>query len=266
MRRFAVVEKEIGETPLMALEKYRARESLGDVPITYAGRLDPMASGKLLLLIGDECRRRARYDGLDKAYEFEVLFGISSDTGDILGLMERDQRSRAFTIEDMRAAIAPMRGIHVLPYPVYSSKPVDGKPLYMHAIEKGAHAVRTPERAVRIHAIHARDIRMISGADLLQTVEERIQRLRVDANDTNPHKDFRRDDVIARWRKSIEARDSYAIARVSAIVSSGTYIRSLAPLIGERLGTTALAFSIHRSTIGRYIGAFGRGFWAKTYK
>ena len=89
MRRYEIVEKSVGETPLQALEAFRERERLGGIPLTYAGRLDPMASGKLLILIGDECKKRDTYTGLDKRYRFEVLFGARTDTGDILGITER---------------------------------------------------------------------------------------------------------------------------------------------------------------------------------
>jgi len=47
------------------------------------------------------------------------------------------------------------------------------------------------------------------------------------------------------------------------VVSSGTYIRSLAPEIARRVGTVGLAYSIHRTEIGRYLGF---GFWLKRYQ
>ena len=47
-----LVYKNIGETPLEAIERAREEENIStDVPITYAGRLDPMAEGLLLVLV-----------------------------------------------------------------------------------------------------------------------------------------------------------------------------------------------------------------------
>ena len=65
MKRFVVLEKKVGETPLACLLSYKkAHPELGGIPASYAGRLDPMASGKLLILLGEECkkvwRRRSR--------------------------------------------------------------------------------------------------------------------------------------------------------------------------------------------------------------
>jgi tRNA U55 pseudouridine synthase TruB len=67
-----VIHKHIGETPLEALERFRrmqieketdldSKRNWQIVPMTYAGRLDPMAEGELLILIGDECRNKEKY-------------------------------------------------------------------------------------------------------------------------------------------------------------------------------------------------------------
>ena len=54
----------------------------------YCGRLDPMAKGKMLFLEGDERKQMEDYLQCDKEYEFEIGLGISTDTDDILGLIE----------------------------------------------------------------------------------------------------------------------------------------------------------------------------------
>ena len=130
----AIIEKELGESPLQALERFRASDPrLADVPLTYAGRLDPMAEGKLLVLIGEECKRKEEYLRLDKEYAFEILFGVSSDTGDVLGMPEACGLPPLKEDEVLKAAEG-MTGGHRLPYPAFSSKPVGGKPLFEHAL------------------------------------------------------------------------------------------------------------------------------------
>lgn len=87
MEPYVVLYKKVGQTPLHVLEAYKNEHpELANVPMAYAGRLDPMAEGKLLVLQGDECKVQEKYHSLDKEYEFEVLFGVSSDTADVLGL------------------------------------------------------------------------------------------------------------------------------------------------------------------------------------
>jgi len=57
--------------------------------ICYSGRLDPMARGIVLLLIGDETKQQSFYNMKDKTYQFEIVFGISTDTDDILGNIQK---------------------------------------------------------------------------------------------------------------------------------------------------------------------------------
>ena len=51
--------KEKGETPLERLDRFREENpEYGEVKLSYAGRLDPMAEGVMLILIGDENKER----------------------------------------------------------------------------------------------------------------------------------------------------------------------------------------------------------------
>ena len=83
--------KNLGETPLACLEKMRLEHGIGaEIPMTYAGRLDPMAEGVMILLVGEECKNKEQYLGLDKTYGFEVLVGFQTDTYDLLGLVKSE--------------------------------------------------------------------------------------------------------------------------------------------------------------------------------
>lgn len=80
--------KALGQTPLECLEELRvSRPDLADLPLTYAGRLDPLACGLLIVLAGEECKNKDQYLGLDKTYEFEMLVGFATDTYDLLGVV-----------------------------------------------------------------------------------------------------------------------------------------------------------------------------------
>ncbi len=72
--------KQWGETPLEALERVRLENPhVKNIPLSYAGRLDPLAEGVLLVLCGEANKSRSEYLGMDKEYECEVLFGIKTD-------------------------------------------------------------------------------------------------------------------------------------------------------------------------------------------
>eukprot|EP01126_Amoeba_proteus_P004804 TRINITY_DN11598_c0_g1_i2.p1 TRINITY_DN11598_c0_g1~~TRINITY_DN11598_c0_g1_i2.p1 ORF type:complete len:199 (-),score=41.36 TRINITY_DN11598_c0_g1_i2:15-611(-) len=57
-----------------------------NVKVGYAGRLDPMARGVLLCLVGEENKKRKSYEFSKKEYIFKSVLGLSTDTYDILGL------------------------------------------------------------------------------------------------------------------------------------------------------------------------------------
>ena len=251
---------------MQALEIFRKLwPELANLPLTYAGRLDPMAEGKLLILIGDECKKRTQYDGLDKEYEFEVLFGFKSDTGDVLGLAKLCGDVNVFSEKELKTAVEFFLGEQVLPYPAFSSKTVDGKPLFHHAIENNLDDIEIPTATVHVYQMRFCGTRSVSGRELVDDILEKIELLKVDTLDSRTGSGFRKEEICTRWRScKIEDSGQYTIARFKTTVSSGTYIRILAPLIAEKLRNYGLAYSIRRTKIGRYISVSKRfGFWRR---
>ncbi len=262
-----MIEKHVGETPLSAMEAWRAQEGVAPtVPLAYAGRLDPMASGSLLVLIGDECKRQKEYHGFDKEYQFEVLLGASSDTGDVLGIARLDSPAHHHAEKDIRVVVERMHGIHTLSYPKFSAKTVGGVPLHEKTLKGDLVDSDIPTYEARIKKITYRGMRTITSSDLLAQITEKIATI---PPVTDPRKalgaDFRRGEIIPRWHELLEQRDrNFQILSATAIVSSGTYIRTLSEEIGKQLGTEALAYSIHRSKIGTYLPlASSLGFWTR---
>lgn len=264
MQKYAVINKQVGETPLEAIESWRMRAGAAkDVPLAYAGRLDPMASGTLIVLIGDECKRQKEYQGFDKEYRFEVLVGFGSDTGDILGMAERGPES-SISEDKARHALHSLLGNRIFRYPRFSSRTVDGIPLHEWTLRGGLADDRIPTYVANVKRVRLHSMRTISGGDVHAYIHERIGRI---PPVTDPKKalgnDFRRGEILPQWDSLLEHQsERFTIIDASAIVSSGTYIRTLAEEIGRTLGTSGLAYSIHRTHIGTYRPLFGDfGFW-----
>ncbi|MEX0917918.1 MAG: hypothetical protein WDZ93_02080 [Candidatus Paceibacterota bacterium] len=271
MPRYAVIDKTVGETPLHALERYRqTSEALAAVPLAYAGRLDPMASGKLLILIGDECKRQKEYHGLDKEYRFEVLFGVGSDTGDVLGRLTYRSNPPEIDVADIERVTRSLSGTTPsLPYPKFSAKTVRGKPLHMWTLEGRLDEIEIPTATTTLYKLTCTGVRSVPATTIAEEVRAKIDTLPVV---TDPRKalgeDFRREKVLADWQRFEEeaGEHEYQVASYTCIASSGTYMRSLAEHIGDRFGVPALAYSIHRTKIGRYIPLLsGFGFWRRLY-
>jgi tRNA pseudouridine55 synthase len=269
MKRYGTIEKNLGETPLEALHRFRARESIAqDVPLAYAGRLDPMASGMLLVLIGDECKRQERYHALDKAYEFKILFGVGADTADVLGIIKH-QEPVTIDREELRTALRSLVGEITLPYPHFSSKTVQGKPLLVWTLEGRLHEIEIPVKTSRLHSLTCTEVLSVTGAEIYEEISRNIETVTiVTAKSKALGKDFRRDDVRASWRAFLDAhaKDIFSLATCTCICSSGTYMRTLAEEIAGRLNVHGLAFSIKRTRIGRYRHIGILGIWSKTFR
>lgn len=266
--RYTTTEKLVGETPLVSLERVREKLKLScTVPLAYAGRLDPMASGKLLILIGDECKVQEKYHAFDKEYEVEILLGVRSDSGDVLGLVASGP-STVITEESALHILRSNIGNIKLPYPHFSSKTVKGKPLHTWALENKLSEIEIPIKESTIHRLSYTGLRTVSKEEMLKAIRTKIETIpKVTDERKAIGADFRREDVRASW-DDIErnTEKSYQILSFTCIASSGTYMRSLGEKIAQDLGTTGLAYSIHRTKIGRYISIIKKyGFWIKQF-
>ena len=269
MQRFIVLEKSVGQTPLECAEQWREdHPELGDVPLAYAGRLDPMASGKLLVLIGDECKRQEQYHNLDKSYQFEILFGTKSDTADVLGLLQwADEAQVSFA--DLRRVCSQLTGAIELPYPHFSSKTVQGKPLHTWTLEGRLDEIAIPKKQSTIYKLKPLTLRTEPAEKIYKTALKNINSIpKVTDERKALGNDFRRADVRASWKHWLEINHnkSFQIATINCTASSGTYMRTLAEVIAKELHATGLAYSIHRTHIGRYLPLpFGLGVWLKQF-
>ncbi len=256
-----IVQKKVGETPLEAIKRSTKEKA------TYAGRLDPMASGKLLVLIGEETRQREKYLGLDKEYIIEVLLDIETDTGDILGLPKEALQETRLSNNIIQKALRAELGTHVREYPHFSSKPVNGKPLFVYALEKTLDTIEIPTHEETIYHLELMDTRFISSAYLTNYIQDRLSSI---PRSTLPEKalgaDFRQDEIREEWKNLLpNTCRGFQVLKIRAVVGSGTYMRTLAMRLGKTFETKAFALSIHRTKIGLYRRLFSIPFWAKLY-
>lgn len=147
--------KKKGETPLECLNRLENKERL---PLTYAGRLDPLAQGVLLVLKGDERFKKDEYLALSKEYELTVLFGFETDTYDLLGkvILRESQISlnNSFDyISEIKKTLPKFTGEINQQYPPYSSKPVNGKSLFQWARENRLNEIEIPTHKVQVDII-----------------------------------------------------------------------------------------------------------------
>lgn len=223
--------KNLGETPLECLERTRAEYGKApEIPMTYAGRLDPMAEGLLIILVGDECKEKDKYLGMDKEYEVEILFGASTDTYDTLGLIDKIEK-KSFDLPDFQK----YKGKFTQEYPRYSSRIIAMKEV----------PEEMPTKEVEIFLIEQIGSKAISGQKIADTILENIKKV---------NGDFRQEEISAKWAEfgKNNSLTKFIVLKLKVACSSGTYMRSLADRIGKDAGIPALAFSIKRTRVNGY--------------
>ena len=206
---------------------------------------------------------------MDKEYEIEVLLGAGSDTGDALGMTQYSGVELKVDERELVKILYQELGAHLRPYPVFSSKTIDGKPLFLYALEGTLSSVKIPEHIERIYQIQNKGFHTISREEL----EDRISTfLDLVPRTQEPSKklgaDFRVDAIRAQWESIFGTvpKIHFSILTLRVVCASGTYMRSLAGRIGESLHTKALALSIKRTKIGKYAPLWkGFGFWLYSY-
>lgn len=239
-----IIDKPIGKTPLEIVDRFKGENpQYKDSTISYAGRLDPMAHGLLLLLIDEENKNREKYLHLGKTYEVEILFGFETDTYDVLGKVSNVSKVPNVSKTKIEQELKIFIGKREQKYPAYSSKAVNGKPLFWWARNNRLAEIEIPKREVEIFSIAFLSSRKIVGNQLLTEVERKIQSLTGN---------FRQKEIIESWAKSIDECVNYQIIKIVVHCSSGTYMRTLAHELGKQLGNGAIASDIYRTRVGEY--------------
>ena len=240
--------KQLGETPRERLERLRAqRPHYEHEVLSYAGRLDPMAEGVMLCLVGSANKRREAYLELSKEYVLDILFGFATDTYDVLGrVMDTgDGNDPSINKKTVQKGLNEFRGHINQEYPPYSSKTVEGKSLFEWARGNALGSLMMPSRTVTIHHIDVEKMYKVSEPVLLDYIEDGIARVTGD---------FRQEETLRLWKQQLkkEGDREFICATVKIECTSGTYARSIANGLGKELGVPALALHILRTKVGEY--------------
>ena len=114
----------------------RMRRLLATKAVGHAGTLDPLATGLLVILVGQATKLSQFILNGDKSYRVRVKFGVITDTDDITGEIVRETSSPDWTEAQLKQAVKDLTGSLELPVPIYSAIKVKGKKLYEQARKK----------------------------------------------------------------------------------------------------------------------------------
>ena len=106
------------------------RKRFGIKKVGHAGTLDPMATGLLIILIGNYTKRSSEFLNHDKEYDATMTLGAVSDTGDAWGKITTRDTSKDVTAREVEDAFKKFSGPMDQAVPAYSAKKFKGKKLY----------------------------------------------------------------------------------------------------------------------------------------
>ncbi|WP_298017999.1 tRNA pseudouridine(55) synthase TruB [uncultured Parasphingopyxis sp.] len=231
MNGWLIIDKPvgIGSTPCVSAVKRALRQGgYGKHKVGHGGTLDPLASGVLPIAIGEATKLAGRMLDSDKVYAFTISFGAETDTLDAEGEVVETSDARP-TLAEIEAILPAFTGeIDQVP-PKYSALKIDGKPAY--ARMRAGEDVEIETRRVTVRSLSPFPFRGGAGGG-----DSHSSAAPADSPHPNP---------------SPEGEELGAIT-LTAHVSKGTYIRSLARDIARALNTVGHVTMLHRIKAGPF--------------
>ncbi len=201
----------------------RARKLLNTRRIGHTGTLDPLATGVLVLAVGDSTKLVQFLETDSKDYLALVSLGAGTPTLDAEGPIASRADVPALTPELLEPVLARFRGVQDQMPPDYSAIHIGGQRAY--DLARSGQAVTLQTRRITVHRL---DLRAILPS----------------VRDANP----------AQYGAPIfpPPLGDFPTLVLECSVSSGSYIRSLARDIGAALGTVAHLSGLVRTRVGQF--------------
>ncbi len=242
--------------------KWKAIRHFGkkNLKVGHAGTLDPLATGVLLVCIGNACKRAQELQDHDKEYIARIRFGATTPSYDLEKEVDRRFPYEHISADAVRTALPAFLGDQEQVAPLFSAKSVDGVRAYELArkLYKAHLAHPGSDRESRFDAaaletLHRSRI-VISELELLAfypagsvgpvpgTVDPRVA--------SSPSSE------VSHASARIHVADTSALGLPEAVIriacSKGTYIRAFARDLGESLGSGAHLSGLIRSRSGDF--------------
>ncbi len=187
------------------------------VKVGHGGTLDPLATGVLPIALGEATKLAGRMLDASKIYDFTIAFGAETDSLDLEGKVIATSDVRP-TLAEIEAILPRFTGpIDQVP-PAFSALKVDGKRAY--DLARAGEEVALKSRAVTVHSLRC---------FVASCAPENVT------------------------RRNEETKQSLDLVTLTAHVSKGTYIRSLARDIARALGTVGHVTMLRRTKAGPFM-------------
>lgn len=210
------------------------------VKATHTGTLDPMAEGVIVVLLDKDRLRRDELSSMIKGYEFEVAFGINTDSFDGMGIIQ-SEKDIDISENEILNVLPSFIGKYEQTVPVFSAQLYKGRKLFEYG--HSGEIVPLPKKKGEIYKL---DLLSSNYIDTDNFKDEIIYKL---GNITG---DFRQKEIIKQWKEHKIEFARVFVCKFYAEVSRGIYIRSLSQDICARLNTLGFVYSLVRIRNGEY--------------
>ena len=226
MHGWLILDKPLGLGSTQGVSAVKRALRAGDYPklkVGHGGTLDPLATGVLPIAVGEATKLAGRLLDSDKAYDFTIRFGVETDTLDAEGQAVATSDVRP-SLEQIEAVLPRFTGPIAQVPPAFSALKVDGERAY--DLARAGEEVVLASRNVTIHALSRHP--GLEPGFRFSAVEE-------SGSPAQVRGDGRLDEIT-----------------LTASVSKGTYIRSLARDIALALGTVGHVTYLRRTKAGPF--------------
>lgn len=125
--------------------------------VGHAGTLDPAAAGVLPVCLGPATRLADYLHLPPKAYRFELVLGLETDTLDLAGAPVAERDAGGLTAEAVAEALRPFRGTIRQRPPLYSARHAGGRRLH----ERARAGESVPEEDIPAREVRIDDLRLL---------------------------------------------------------------------------------------------------------
>ncbi len=226
----------LGSTQAVSAVKRALRQSgAGKVKVGHGGTLDPLATGVLPVAIGEATKLAGRMLDSDKIYDFTLAFGAQTDTLDLEGQVIAASVVRP-TLAQVEAILPRFTGPIEQAPPAYSAILIDGQRAY--DLARAGQDVEMKTRAVVVHSLVLRHAEPVWLAPTSGSASIAPPGVAVHGEEWTPNQD--------------QGDAPLSEVTITAHVSKGTYIRSLARDIALALGTVGHVAMLRRMKAGPF--------------
>ena len=234
--------------------KYAAIKHFGkkNLKVGHAGTLDPLATGVLLVCIGNACKRAQELQDHDKEYIARIRFGATTPSYDLEKEVDRRFPFELITADAVRTVLPTFLGEQEQVAPLFSAKSVDGVRAYEMA--------RKLYRSGQVSAIDSAALETLQRNKIVISELELLDFVPGGDGDRVRGAGVERSKTVSPRTLSPSARinvaDTSALGLPEAVIriacSKGTYIRAFARDLGEALGSGAHLGGLIRSRSGSF--------------